>query len=390
MYDELKDIFFLIGNVASILTLISFVLAYRYMKNKQDSGCRKNNSDMKKNSFNWIAVFLILFGLLLYGICIINEPIPQTAPDGSISNKWAVNVCTIIEGVCISLIAGAIVSMLVDLPSRLRDYEDSFLNMLSSDRYISLLDEQKLESLREKITTQLHKEVAPRMADGLIAIDQRICKLLRKPYYEYYRQHISCEKENNGYIQKTNQIEYKLINPYGEKLEREERIKIRSLVLNKDKTKDDILKDIHIKYSADGNKEEDVSAQISVREELHIGESQYYDTRVYIEKNGSNRPSNRAGIDVKFKDYLIVKITYTIIVPNIDTSFTKRLMYPAKSFRLDYLTKDDGIKLFGQVFGTEVKQADISVKSQEDNIISLESFDWLLPQNGAVIVMCKK
>lgn len=345
---------------------------------------------MKKNNFNWIALILILIGLLIYGISVINEPIPVKGEDGSISNQWAVNLCTIVEGVCISLIAGAIVSMLVDLPSRLRDYEDSFLNMLSSDKYISLLDEQKLESLREKITTQLHKEVAPRMAEGLIAIDQRICKLLRKPYYEYYRQHISCEKENGGYIQKTNQIEYKLINPYGYKQEREERIKIRSLVLKKDKTKEDILKDIHIKYSADGDKENDVTAQIAVCEESQIGDSQYYDTRVYIDKKSGGRPSSRAGIDVKFKDYLIVKITYTIIVPNIDTSFTKRLMYPAKSFRLDYLTKDDSIKLFGQVFGTEVKQADISVKSQEDNIISLESFDWLLPQNGAVIVMCKK
>ena len=54
---------------------------------------------------------------------------------------------------------------------------------------------------------------------------------------------------------------------------------------------------------------------------------------------------------------------------------------------LNYSYKKNGAKLFGQVFGTEMKQSDVSIQYISDNTISLETFDWLLPTNGAIVVM---
>lgn len=34
-----------------------------------------------------------------------------------------------------------------------------------------------------------------------------------------------------------------------------------------------------------------------------------------------------------------------------------------------------------------MKQSDVSIQYISDNTISLETFDWLLPTNGAIVVM---
>lgn len=349
---------------------------------------------MKRLSFikatRYIAIITILIGLIVYIICVLYTSNPNIMEGPITSSVLSDTVCTILEGVSISLIAGAIVSILLDMPSRIDDYKESILAMLLSDKYVENLKKQDLERLHRRIVSQMHKEVVPRMAKGLIDIELNICKLLQKPFYEYYRQHVCCEKEENGYIEKTNHIEYKLVNPYGNSVPIKDKIKIRSWVLKGEKTKDEILKNIHISYSIDSQKEENISDKIMVREEPLTEKSQYYDSRFFVEKTDKNRSYEDAGYDVEFCDFLIVKLTYTIVVPQKDTTFTKRLLYPTKSLRLDFLSKDENVKLYGQIFGTQIKQSDISEKCQKDNIISLESFNWLLPQNGAVIVMCKK
>lgn len=78
---------------------------------------------------------------------------------------------------------------------------------------------------------------------------------------------------------------------------------------------------------------------------------------------------------------------YTIKVHKEDRCFTKRLQHPAKNFRLDYMSKDENVKLYGQMFGTEMKQSNMYIRSMSSNSKSLECFDMLLPQNGAMVVM---
>ena len=84
---------------------------------------------------------------------------------------------------------------------------------------------------------------------------------------------------------------------------------------------------------------------------------------------------------------LEVKMSYTITVDKNDISLTKRLKHPAKNFRLDYTFESSSkIKIFGQLFGTELKQTDFMTSYNLPNSVSLESFEWLLPDNGAVVV----
>ena len=42
--------------------------------------------------------------------------------------------------------------------------------------------------------------------------------------------------------------------------------------------------------------------------------------------------------------------------------------------------------IFGQLFGTELKQSDFLIRYPLPNSVSLESFEWLLPDNGAIVV----
>ena len=125
-------------------------------------------------------------------------------------------VFPMLSTIMMSIIAGVILTFAIDLPTRLKDYEKSFIQALSSSDYLKTLDEQRLTTLRNDITEQLHKASAPCMAKGLIDMDQRICELLRLPYYSRYRHSVICdEPDGDGFIVKEHTIDYKLINPYG-------------------------------------------------------------------------------------------------------------------------------------------------------------------------------
>ena len=80
------------------------------------------------------------------------------------------------------------------------------------------LYEERLTQLRKDITEQIHIANAPFMARGLIEIDQRICELLKEPYYTKYRHSVVCtDDDDESYIWKEHQVSYILKNPYGSK-----------------------------------------------------------------------------------------------------------------------------------------------------------------------------
>ena len=115
--------------------------------------------------------------------------------------------------------------------------------------------------------------------------------------------------------------------------------------------------------------------------------TEYYNARIWLEPQNRKPSDLKPGIRVDFKDNLIVRLDYTIDVHVNDVCFTKRLQHPAKNFRLDYSCKDIEGHLFGQIFGTQLKQSEFSIKYLSENSISLEAFDWLLPDNGAIVVL---
>lgn len=163
---------------------------------------KKEREHKKKRDKTRLKVTLfIVIGVLLFLISSILEGVKEMQ-----SLAWAdliiKNLVTILSGVSISIIAGAILTYIIDIPSKLKEYETSFLNALSSNNYLKSLDESKLIQLRKDTTEQLHAKNAPFMATGLIDIDQRICDLLKQPYYTRYRQSVICSDiaNHNDYV----------------------------------------------------------------------------------------------------------------------------------------------------------------------------------------------
>ncbi|MDO5394484.1 MAG: hypothetical protein Q4F07_00820, partial [Bacteroidales bacterium] len=118
-------------------------------------------------------------------------------------------------------------------------------------------------------------------------------------------------------------------------------------------------------------------------------QDEFYNKQVTLIDKDNATDNSHKGIRVEFDDNIEVEMRYKIVVPKNDPCFTKRLQHPVKNFRLDYAFNGDDVELFGQIFGTELKQNDIEIR-YTDNSISLETFDWLLPDNGAMVVMLKK
>ena len=103
------------------------------------------------------------------------------------------------------------------------------------------------------------------MAKGLIEIDQRVCELLRQPYYSRYRHSVLCSYSDGGdYIEKQHTIEYRLINPYGSYREATEFLKFTNLIrLKKDEKAERIIKGFKFTCSVDDNPQNILTERIS-------------------------------------------------------------------------------------------------------------------------------
>lgn len=295
-----------------------------------------------------------------------------------------------LSSIAVSLIAGAVLAWMIDIPSKLKEYENSIVNALVSNNYLKSLDEERLTQLRKDVTEQLHKVNVPCMARGLIDIDQKICNLLKQPYYTRYRQTVVCKKDEvNGVIVKHHTIDYKLINPYSVNSKATEYISIANLVLSngKDNMKDKAITDVRIRCIIDDGLAQDLSSEIEFDSSSVDSRETFYDTKVELVAKKDSYKGDKKGLKIDFDKSLEVKMSYDIVVDKDDISFTKRLRHPAKNFRLDYTFETTSpIKIFGQLFGTELKQSDFLIRYPLPNSVSLESFEWLLPDNGAIVV----
>lgn len=295
-----------------------------------------------------------------------------------------------LSSIAVSLIAGAVLAWMIDIPSKLKEYENSIVNALVSNNYLKSLDEERLTLLRKDVTEQLHKVNVPCMARGLIDINQKICNLLKQPYYTRYRQTVVCKKDEvNGVIVKHHTIDYKLINPYSVNSKATEYISIANLVLSngKDNMKDKAITDVRIRCIIDDGQAQNLSSEIEFDSSSVDSRETFYDTKVELVAKNDSYKGDKKGLKIEFDKSLEVKMSYDIVVDKDDISFTKRLRHPAKNFRLDYTFETTSpIKIFGQLFGTELKQSDFLIRYPLPNSVSLESFEWLLPDNGAIVV----
>ena len=336
----------------------------------------------------WI---LLLSAFLAIAISIIITIISDK--DCTFANIMA----NLLQGVAVSCIAGVIITYAIDLRAKLKEYETSFLNALSSNRYLRQLSRPQLLQLRQDVTKAIHHKNSPNMAEGLIHLDNDICQLLEKVYCNKYRQTVTCTDDSvlSGMVRKKNIIEYELVNPHQD--EEEELITYNNLFkkINETDTIDKYFKDFKITFYKKDD-EESAYAEITddpslIDYELKEGkkpslDKEFYNASVYMARNGIEGE----GLKVKFRYKLKVSISFTIIVPADDICFSKRLKHPAHNFRIDYFYDSDDVKLYGQLFGTNIEQSEVTVTNVSDNKISLETSEWMLPRDGAIVVVTQK
>lgn len=122
-------------------------------------------------------------------------------------------IANVFLGVALSVFAGLILGVYIDVPNMVKNYKDTMLNILTSNEYLRELDTSRLAQLRESTTSILYS-VPNNYEPGLILLDKEICSLLTHPYYDWYRQTIVCEKaDEDGNVLKHVEVDYGIKSP---------------------------------------------------------------------------------------------------------------------------------------------------------------------------------
>lgn len=335
-------------------------------------------------------------------------------------------IIKIFQPIANSIIAAIITAFIIDIPERIKEYKNFFIDILTSFDYLKRMKEDDLTELRKKVTWQLHVKDFPHMAEGLIDLDERFCKMLKRPYYKEYSQSVNVAK-NENVLKKTIKIEYFAVNPQRSDCSINMDIGIGNFVKfgKPDKYVEEaktlfVLKKYTISFENE-NVEYDLMRLIDIKVSKDTLDGLEYNGKISIgakqEVSNENMPISRSTLknfksaketDVvdyvpldknenvcflaTFKNLMHVKLEYEVSVPIDDLIYTKRLRYPVKLFSLDY-SLDKTIPEFtleGQLIGTLIDQTDVTIDKTEDKKrITMRTHNWLLPKNGAVIFHCK-
>lgn len=327
---------------------------------------------------------------------------------------------SILSPIANSIIAAILCAIVMDIPSRMAEYQGYFINLLSSADYLKEMDENQLVELRNKVTWQMHIKDVPRMPKGLIRMDQEILNMLKQPYYKTYNQHTDVKPclDFKGMLKKIVRVDYIAHNPY----ENNHPIRMDigmafSIKLNDDMGKDsseEIEKwfkinkfDITID-SSDSHKNILPYIKAIILEKREDGldyncklqlcprsknKENYIDLSKELDLNSSGLKYEKTdeednALFISFSDKIHVHIEFEICTREDDYCFSKRLRYPVKYFYLDYtIDKDLNYQLSGQLIGTMIDQSDVKPDILDDGKrICLRTHSWLLPKNGAIIV----
>lgn len=174
----------------------------------------------------------------LFFLSIVISLVPELFTEGNslliLKNESydTLKVVKLLQPIAQSVIAAIIISFIIDIPERIKEYKGFFVDILTSYDYLKTMDEETLTDLRKRVTRQLHIKDFPNMAEGLIDLDERFCKMLKQPYFSEYSQIVSVqgkkpifenEQENkqkdknvidfDEFIFKSHKTEYVAINP---------------------------------------------------------------------------------------------------------------------------------------------------------------------------------
>ena len=103
--------------------------------------CHLINEENEKKNPNAVSCRIMicaLVGFIIYILCILLEPI--------LYFPYCEEVFFIISGICQSLLAAAVLAIVIDIPSKLEDYKSSIIEALSSDSYLKMLEESRADA----------------------------------------------------------------------------------------------------------------------------------------------------------------------------------------------------------------------------------------------------
>ncbi len=348
---------------------------------------------------------LLIFGILGIVVYLLSYIIFDTSTEDKSFNTY---VLLFFTQASLSIIAAVIITSVIEMPYKAKEFISIILDAFTSEEYLKKLSEKKLTDLRKSITSLLHKKDVPNMPKGLIRLDEKICDLLKHPYYKIYRQKVLCKSENNEII-KTYIIDYTMYNPYNLNHPIDVDIGFRQhIYLSEGRNLSDIFVIKHFSIKIDGDPFKNITNDVIIKDSVLNTKSDFYNKKVVINTNngkkikGKNNTENdeiipsadnshQEQLIVSFTDKIHVKLEYCVKVPSTDNHYTKRLRYPVKYYRLDYFVDDDDSKLYGQLIGTLMDQSKIVTNFSEDGkSLTIETFDWLLPQNGVFVVVESK
>lgn len=385
---------------------------------------------ISKPKINNVRNIGLTLGLLLcMAVSVLAELVIQNQGFWSFlqQNYDITTILKILQPMSNSFIAAVVVYFLIDIPGRLREYQDFFVDLLSSEKHLKLMGEKRLTKLRKQITTQLHVKDFPNMPRGLIDIDERFCEMLKRPYFKTYSQSttVSSVTEQKDVLRKKVRVEYTAYNPHDkDKAIRFDIGMANSLRFDEEATVEEAKKLYQLNafsISFDGEEREynllpllriGVTRErkdgllyngriVLMPRDKHTNEKEPLEKEKLEQMEAEEQAeipyemledSSLAGLFVSFMDKIRVKFEFEVAVPQDDISYTKRLRYPVKYFTLNYSLDSSVEKMtvVGQIIGTLIDQPDISVEISEDRkSIILKTQNWLLPKNGAMVVHCK-
>ena len=407
---------------ATIILILFLVKADEQFRNMQEG---------KKDYKKIFRISVVVSLLILISINAISN-IPCVA-----SCVWWNTFYGILNSLAISALAGFAVALLVDTPELVRTFGETIKDVMGSDDYLNNLSPDKLKGIRNKASHILHSGDG-KMPETFASLDEKLSELIGKPYYGFLNESIICHEKSSYFdivkkmdenydekepvsgifFQKDVCIEYSIVNPQGAP-KAEADIGLCKYLDLPDKCEFKyafILEDFEV--SIDGEDYIDISPNTQIvvcRKKNGAHKSNDPNTMTYnsilrlrnhntdcvnrdysaktigndIPKYIETQSDSKAELLASFQNIVSVKIKYKQICPSSDSHYTRRLKYPAQTYMISYHT-DDNMLLHGQIIGTLINQADVSITQSTDKDLIIVCRNWLLPMNGSFIVMDDK
>lgn len=268
----------------------------------------KKNNDV--NIYILVVLAILGIGSVVFGIALQNGLFTEK----NYPLMWQPTVSEVFKNLGISLMASCVIALVIDIPSKIRDFKKVIIEAFTSTDYLDELSEPQLKRLRIDITNKLHKKDVPNMPRGLIELDQEICDLLNKPYYKVYREDVRCKfvdkipssskacdetssdtnkeldnkdltnkKNKPKFIEKRFRIDFIMHNPYDKTHPVFADLGIsKQLLIEKGKTIWDYFTIDEFSISIDKKPSVDIRNSIKVLKEKVSTAEEYYNTRLHL------------------------------------------------------------------------------------------------------------